>query len=272
MKQQVVLLTGGSSGIGLAMAQALCAQGYVVYAASRRGTTEQSDARSGGCIRSLCMDVTLESSVQQGVQQIIESQGRLDVLLCNAGNGIAGSVEDTTDAETRFQFETNFFGAANVLRACLPWFRKQRSGKIVVTSSVAAMAPIPFQSLYSASKAALLLYTEALRLEMAPYGVQCSCLLPGDTRTGFTDARKYTLGAQNAASPYRAAMQRAVSKMERDERGGMAAAKVAQAVVKQLQRRTMSPHIVPGWDYKLLCFLMDVLPVRLKLFILSKMY
>ncbi|MBO4369751.1 MAG: SDR family NAD(P)-dependent oxidoreductase, partial [Paludibacteraceae bacterium] len=188
------------------------------------------------------------------------------------GNGIAGAVEDTSDEETRFQFETNFFGVANTLRACLPVLRAQHSGRIMVTSSVAAIAPIPYQSLYSASKAALLLYIEALSMEVKQFGIQCSVCLPGDTKTGFTSARKFTRASQLADSAYQEVMSRAVGVMEHDEQNGMPASAVAKEVVRNLDRKQMRMRVIPGLSYKLLCLAMKLLPCSLKLWVIGKIY
>ncbi|MBP5259632.1 MAG: SDR family oxidoreductase [Paludibacteraceae bacterium] len=266
---KVILLTGGSSGIGLAAARLLMWQGHTVYSLSRRGGSDESYAASGGCIRSLQADVTREETLHAALRQVVEREGRLDVLVCNAGNGMAGAAEDTSDQETRYQFETNFFGVANTIRVCLPALRESR-GRVIAVSSVAAVAPIPFQAFYSASKAALLTYMEALRLELAPFGVQCGCVLPGDTRTGFTDARRYASAARGSVyTPY---MEKAVGIMERDERGGMPPEAIACSIAGQVNRRRVRVRVVPGFSYQLLCLLMKHLPVRMVVWVVGKVY
>ena len=139
MHTKVVLITGASSGIGLEVAKQLSDVGVKVYAASRRGIvgTEQSG------IIPLKMDVNNEAEIQDAIAQIFQKHKRLDAVICNAGNGIGGAIEDTSEEETRYQMETNFFGTVKTIRACLPVFRKQRRGKIMTTSSVAALVPIP---------------------------------------------------------------------------------------------------------------------------------
>ena len=264
-----ILLTGGSSGIGLVTARLLMWQGHKVYTLSRRPMPDEDYPASGGSIRSLQGDVTQEATIAAALQQILSREGRLDALVCNAGNGIAGAVEDTSDSETRYQFETNFFGVANTIRVCLPALRASR-GRIVVTSSVAAIAPIPYQAFYSASKAAILTYIQALRLEVAPWGVQCGCVLPGDTKTDFTDARKYTASARTGV--YADRMQKAVSIMERDERNGMAPEAIAYSIANQVNRRRVKVYVVPGFSYKMLCFLMRHLPARFVLWTIGKVY
>lgn len=267
--RKIVLLTGGSSGIGLAAARQLARRGHTVYTVSRRVMDAENDSRSGGSIRPFAADVTDEASLVAVVSGLLAAEGRLDALVCNAGNGIAGAVEDTSDEETRYQFETNFFGVCNAVRLCLPALRRSR-GRIVIVSSVAAVAPIPFQAFYSASKAALLSYAAALRLELSPFGVQCGCVLPGDTRTGFTDARRYTrLADAGVYAPY---MRKAVGVMERDERRGMTPEAVAAAVTRQVTCRRVRPRVVPGLSYRFLCLLMKHLPEWLVIRAVGKVY
>lgn len=269
---KVVLLTGGSSGIGLATARLLMWHGYRVYSCSRRMADSQDYPASGGMICPLSMDVTDTASVQAAVDEVVRREGRIDVLVSNAGNGVAGAVEETSDADVRLQMDTNFMGCVNVVRAVLPVMRRQHSGRIVATSSVAAIVPIPFQAFYSASKAAILVYMQALSMEVKPFGIECCAVLPGDVSTGFTKARRYTEASLDAASPYGEAMHKAVSTMEHDEMNGMKPEEIAHAVLRQLSARRMSPVETVGWQYKLDVFLMGIVPVRLRLWIISKLY
>ena len=190
---RVVLVTGATSGIGAATASLLAARGFVAFGGSRR-TPAVPDA-----VRHIPMDVCDETSVRRGMEQVLADTGRLDAVVCNAGFGIFGSVEETTLARARDQFETNVFGTLNVLRAALPSMRGRRQGRIVVVGSLAGRAPIPFQAHYSASKAALDALTLALRLEVAPFGIGVSLVEPGDIRTGFNEGMDW---GGRAESPY----------------------------------------------------------------------
>ncbi len=269
MAQKVVLLTGGSSGIGAEAARLLAEAGYKVYAGSRRGTLT---AECEGKVTPVVLDVNDQESVDAVVEEIVEKEGRIDALVCNAGNGIAGSVENTTVDEAKYQFETCFFGAHRVIKAVLPYMREAKQGKIITVSSVAANVPIPYQTFYSSAKAAVLIYTKALSLEVKPFGIQCCSILPGDTKTGFTAARKVTKESENPDSVYYETLKKSVGRMEHDEQNGMPAAKIAKAIVRQLGKRKMSATCTPRIDYKAINLLVRLLPTKLMLWIVGKLY
>ena len=268
----IVLLTGGSAGIGSATAQYLMKQGYTVYAASRRGSENIEDNTTGGKIIGLCADVTIPESLENAVSRIMEEQGELSAVICNAGNGIAGSVEDTSLEEARYQMETNFFGVLNTIKACLPIFREQNHGKIIAISSVAAVAPIPFQGFYSASKSAIMLLMQSLSMEVKPYNIKCTCILPGDVKTDFTSSRKYTEASTLPSSEYTNAMKAADQTMEKDEQNGMMPIVIAKAIHKVLRKKNPGYVVVPNITYKTLCLIMKLVPTRLKIWVISKMY
>ena len=268
----IILLTGGSAGIGRATAEHLMRQGYTVYAASRRGSENIEDPFSGGRIIGICADVTVPESLEIAVNRIIEEQGELSAVICNAGNGIAGAIEDTSLEEARYQMETNFFGALNTIKACLPIFREQKHGRIIAISSVAAVAPIPFQGFYSASKSAIMLLIQSLSMEMKPYNVKCTCILPGDVKTDFTASRKYTQASEMPSSAYTEAMRTAVQTMEKDEQNGMKPKVIAKAIAKVLRQENPKPVVVPHITYKLLYLLIKLVPTRFKIWVISKLY
>lgn len=268
----IVLLTGGSAGIGSATAQYLMKQGYTVYAASRRGSENIDDNTTGGKIIGLCADVTIPESLENAVSRIMEEQGELSAVICNAGNGIAGSVEDTSLEEARYQMETNFFGVLNTIKACLPIFREQNHGKIIAISSVAAVAPIPFQGFYSASKSAIMLLMQSLSMEVKPYNIKCTCILPGDVKTDFTSSRKYTEASTLPSSEYTNAMKAAVQTMEKDEQNGMMPIVIAKAIHKVLRKKNPGYVVVPHITYKLLYLLIKLVPTRFKIWVISKLY
>ncbi len=272
MNPQIILLTGASAGIGKATAKLLMENGVIVYGASRRGCEPRKAENGPGEIIPVIMDVNNENEIAAVIERIINEKGRLDALISNAGNGIAGSIEDTSSEEVKYQFETNFFGAVKTIQACLPVFRKQGYGKIITTSSVAAIVPIPFQAFYSAGKSALLVFMQALAMEVKPYGIQCCTILPGDTKTDFTSARKYTAASQSPESVYYKKMKSSVGKMEKDEQNGMSPDIIASNMVKQLFRKNMKAIVIPGFQYQVICWLFNRLPVKLRLRIVGMLY
>jgi NAD(P)-dependent dehydrogenase (short-subunit alcohol dehydrogenase family) len=220
---RVVLLTGASSGFGRAIAAALAQDGYRVFATSRATGTPVAGTRH------LTLDVTDEASAANCIDEVMRIGGRVDVLVNNAGLGVAGAIEDTTVEEARAQFDTNLFGLHRMCRAVLPQMRRQRSGHIINMSSLAGQIAIPFQGFYSASKFAIEAYTEALRMEVRPYGVRVCMIEPGDFATAFTANRRMT-AASTAASPYYQLCEEAVRRMARDEQANRDLSPVVDAV------------------------------------------
>jgi NAD(P)-dependent dehydrogenase (short-subunit alcohol dehydrogenase family) len=224
---RVALVTGASAGIGKACAERLAGAGWAVTGASRRGT-------GGTGWTGLVMDVDEDGAVQAGVADIVKREGRVDALVAAAGWGIAGAAEDTSIAEAKAQFETNFWGCVRVVQAVLPHMRTQQRGRIVLISSLGGVIGIPFQAYYSASKFALEGFAEALAYEVAPFGVQVTLVQPGNIATDFTGKRQFAEASQ-AGSVYAAPLRRAVGAMERDEASGAPAALVAGTVQRVLE-------------------------------------
>jgi NAD(P)-dependent dehydrogenase (short-subunit alcohol dehydrogenase family) len=226
---KVVLVTGASSGIGRACAEYLAGRGYRVYGASRSAT-------SGSQVQSLSMDVTNDASVRVAVEQVFAREGRIDIVVNNAGVAIAGAVEDTSIEEARAQFDVNFFGVLRVCRAVLPYLRQQRSGYLVNIGSIGGLVAIPFQGLYSASKFALEGLTESLRIEMSPFGVRVVLIEPGDHRTGLTGNRLMTAASQTNPA-YRERFQIAAERMAKDEQNGPPPERVARLLHTIVNKR-----------------------------------
>jgi len=238
---RVVLVTGASSGLGAACARALSARGHRVYGASRRAGT---DAPAAGAPIPLAMDVTDEASVGAAVAALLAREGRLDVVVNNAGVGLAGSIEDTAVDEARALFETNLFGVHRVCRATLPLLRARGDGLVVNVGSIGGRVAIPFQGFYSASKAALHVFNDALRGELAPFGVRVVLVEPGDFRTGFTASRVFARAG--AGSPYASRCARAVGVMEADERAGADPESLAARVVDIVEGRARGTRHLAG--------------------------
>ena len=266
MEVKVALVTGGSSGIGAATALALAKAGIKVYAASRRGTIPVDHP----LVVPVKLDINDESLTEKTVSDIVDADGRLDAVICNAGAGIYGPVEHTTDAEAREQFETTYFGSLKTIRCCLPVFRKQGFGRIITITSVMAVLQLPYQGFYSSAKAALLSLSQSLSMELKGTGIQCCSILPGDVATGFTSARKMIAKADDPA--YAEGMKKNLAKIEKDELGGMSPDVIANAILKQLKRRHMAVRVIPRLDYKAVGLLVRILPAKWVLAILSWIY
>lgn len=266
--QKTILITGASTGIGLALAEMLQTADYKIYAASRSGNFPYENKN----IFPIKLDVNDQNSVSAAVEKILSENEKIDVLVCNAGNGIAGATEDMTLEEVRYQMETNFFGTVRTIQNFLPQFRKQNYGKIIITASVAGVVPIPFQSVYSASKAAIMMMADAMSLELKPYNIQICSILPGDTKTNFTSARLHAQNSKEENSPYKKRFEKSIAKMEMDEQNGMPPQTIARSIIKQIERKKMRLKVVPRLDYKLICWAFGILPARLKMWIVGLLY
>ena len=259
---RVCIVTGGSSGIGLATTKAMRDAGFTVYEFSRRGMGAED-------VSHIACDVTDEAAVKAAVDTVIRDQGRVDVLINCAGWGISGAVEFTPLEEAKRQLDVNFFGMVNVNKAVIPIMRRQASGRIVNLSSVAGAIPIPFQTYYSASKAAINSYTMATANELRPYGVTMCAVQPGDMATGFTAARKKIAEGDDI---YGGRISRSVAGMEKDEQGGKGPEVAAAFIRNAATRRACRPIQTIGFQYKLFCFLAKVLPARLLNWLVGLIY
>jgi len=264
-EKRTVVVTGASSGIGNAIATYLAKRGARVVGTCRNPATRTRKADEFFDL--VPLDVTRDASVQAAFSTIFENAKCVDAVVCCAGMGIAGSVEETTVEEARLQMETNFFGTLRTVKAVLPRFRQAGKGRIVVVSSLAGDVGIPFQAFYSSSKFALEGLVEALRLEVAPFGIDVCLIQPGDFRTGFTDSRiEVAAYLQNGeASPYRKGHEAAVGQMEHDERAGSDPILIARLVEKLLEKRKLGVRYGTG-------SLFQRFGVRLKHYVPSRFY
>ena len=263
-----IFLTGGSSGIGLAAAELFAESGYTVFAASREPPTEVRKFNSGGEIRPVTLDVRDAVSVENAVKSVL-NQADIGIVIHCAGIGMACAGEESPADAVSNLMETNFTGVLRVNSHILPHLRNRGCGLCVIVGSVAGVFPIPYQSHYCASKAALDLYAVSLRMELRRYGVRVSLLMPGDTNTGFTNARKYEI---EESSPFYDDCIRAVGKMEKDERGGYQPISAARAILKLSKTKNPPARKTVGFDYKLLVFLRRVLPDRIVELLLRMIY
>ena len=232
MTQKVVLITGASSGIGKATALHLLKAGYRVYGAARRLEAMQALSAAGGQI--LSMEVTDPDQIQAGITQILAETGRLDVLINNAGYGCYGSVEETPLSEARHQFEVNNFGLAALTQAVIPVMRAQNSGRIINISSMGGKIYFPLGAWYHASKHALEGWSDCLRLELKPFGIDVIVIEPGLIATEFGEVMSEPLLARSGSGPY-AALAQALAGMTRSSQANssppeLIAATLARAI------------------------------------------
>lgn len=259
MKNKVVLLTGVSSGIGLETAQLLIKENYKVYGISRKPFVLEG-------LTHIPCDVSNPESVTHALATIMQHEEQIDVVINNAGMGISGSIEHTSLDEAKKLFDINLFGAFLVSQAALPFMKA--GAKIINIGSVAGALPIPFQAFYSASKAAIQSFSDALRMELKPHGIFVSVVLPGDTKTGFTAARI----KNKDEGRYQARVEKSVSRMEKDEQNGMPALSVSRVILKLIARKKPAQRVVVGAQYKFLVGLAKILPNRFVNYVLYKMY
>lgn len=250
MDKKIAVLTGGTSGIGMQTALALKNAGYTVYELSRRAQGIEG-------LNHLVADVTDEAAVKKAVDEIVAREGKIDVLVNNAGFGISGAVEFTKTEDAKRLFDTNFFGMVNMNRAVVPVMREAGQGRIVNISSVAGQIPIPFQTYYSAAKAATNSYTMALANELRPYGITVCAVQPGDIKTGFTKAREKTVDGDDV---YGGRIGRSVSRMEHDEQTGMDPAVAGKFIANVAMKKKVSPIYTIGASYSFLTFLTRLMP------------
>ena len=262
MTEKIAIVTGGTSGIGLCTAAALHEKGCKVYTFSRR---EFSDSR----FTHIRVDVTDPDAAEAAVRRVYEKEGRLDIVVNCAGFGISGAIEFTPAEDAKRQMDVNFFGMVNVNKPALTLMRKQGAGRIVNTSSMAAVFAIPFQAYYSASKAAINSYTCALLNEVKQYGISVCAVQPGDIKTGFTAARKKI---EAGDEEYGGRISRSVAKMEKDEQSGLDPQKAGDFIAKVAMKKSVKPLYTIDFISGAECILDRILPKGLAYKIVGGMY
>lgn len=255
---KVVLVTGGSSGIGKAIALLLTNKGYTVYGTSRKPNLDMQLP-----FQLVAMDVKDDLSIQSAVQQIVKKEGRIDVLINNAGVGITGPVEETPIAEVHNAMDTNFYGPLRVLQAVLPTMRNQKSGRVINITSIAGYMGLPYRGIYSATKSALEVTTEAYRMELAHLNIHFSNLAPGDFATNIAAGRYHAPVIKG--SDYEKGYAQTLSLINEHVDDGNDPNLVAESVLHILQ------HKNPGIHYKVGSF-MQKFSIILKKFLPEKKY
>ncbi len=265
---KIALVTGASSGIGKAIAQAMAALGYTVYGTSRCANFETIRENE---IEYTMLPLTLEDeeTIASAVKYIIERHARIDVLVNNAGAGYAGAVEETTAQEAQAQFEVCFFGVVRLLNYVVPGMRKAGSGIIINIGSLAAHCPVPFQGMYSAAKAALFALTMALRLELEPFGVKACVIEPGNIATDIIARRKYSEKTRHTA--YMPPLERSLCVVNSNIAAG-SPRQCARVVLKLLKMKNPPARITPGFGYKIVCALSRIAPWKITQHVIRRVY
>lgn len=241
MQHQVIIITGASSGFGLATAELLSSKGHTVYGLCRRPANHHA-------IKYIVCDVRNREQVRSAVENVIATEGRIDVLVNNAGMGIGGALELATEEEIDLQMGTNFMGCVNLCQAVLPHMRRQRSGKIINLSSIGGVMGLPWQGFYSASKFAIEGFTEALAAEVKGFGIRACMVEPGDFATGFTASRRNSQATLDNPD-YGPVFKRSLAIIEKEENSGLKPDVLARRIARIVEKKRPSlRHVVANLE------------------------
>lgn len=257
---KVILITGATSGIGYQTASFLAKQGNIVYGAGRR--VEKLTGLQQ--VKPLQLDMTNEVSMKSAIDTIIETEGRIDVLINNAGYGSYGAIEDVTIEEAKSQFEVNVFGLARLTQLVLPHMRAQRSGRIINISSMGGRLTTYFGAWYHATKYAVEAFSDALRMETKEYGIEVSVIEPGGIKTdwGLIAADKLANSAKGGA--YEASALKTAQGMKKQYSSNMLSNPivVTKAISKAINSKKPKTRYLIGFAAKPLVFIHTILPTR----------
>lgn len=270
LREQVVLITGCSSGIGRALSRELAGRGHQVFASARSPASLSSLTADG--IATLALDVTQEQSVAEAVSQVIARAGRIDMLINNAGFNLIGPLAEMPLDEVKRLFDTNLVGLLGVIQAVFPHLAERRAGRIVNIGSVVGLLPTPFAGPYCASKAAVHMLSEVLRMEVAPFGVDVIVVQPGGVRSRIAETasrgiERYASAASRYHAGYRGIQKRARASQNRPMETEAFARVVAEAILAdqppRLVRAGRGARIYPA---------MSRMPGRLRERVLSRAF
>ncbi|WP_417885657.1 SDR family oxidoreductase [Zunongwangia sp.] len=236
--QKIVLITGASSGIGRAVGNYLQQRNFKVYGTSRNSSGKSSN------FSLIDLDVTNEDSIFKAINLVLKKEARIDILINNAGVGITGPIEETPTEQIRKAFETNFYGPLNVSKAVLPAMRKQGGGIIVNITSIAGYMGLPYRGIYSASKAALEIATEAFRIEVKEFNIKMTNVAPGDFATNIAAGRYHAPVIKN--SPYEKAYGNTLKLMNEHVDGGKDPEMMAKAIFEIISEKNPKTHYKVG--------------------------
>ena len=265
--KKVILITGISSGFGKQTAELLAAAGHKVYGTVRR------DVETSPSVSVLKLDLTKTESIRQTVETIVDKEGRIDVLINNAGMHTGGPIETSPIEYIKLQMDTNFIGMVNLTREVLPVMRKQGDGTIINFSSIGGLMGLPLQAFYSASKFAIEGFSEALRMEIKQFNIKVVLINPGDFHTSNSANRRNFLAPTDSNDPYNQQYLKTMAIIEKDESNGWEPVVLAKKLVKIVDSK--NPHhkyIIASFEQKLAVALKYILPGKLFAMILEDHY
>jgi short-subunit dehydrogenase len=265
--KKIILITGISSGFGKEVAELLAKEGHAVYGTIRR------DCEVSKEVNVLRMDLTDTMSIKKAVEAVIGKEGRIDVLINNAGMHTGGPIETSPAINNRLQIDTNFFGTVDLTREVLPFMRKQGGGTIINFSSIGGLMGLPFQGFYSAGKFALEGFSEALRMEVKQFNIKVILINPGDFHTSNSANRRNFLAPSDPEDPYNEQFKKTLAIIEQDEAKGWAPEVLAKKLVKIVAcKNPRQKYIIASFEQKLAVVLMRILPGKLFRWILEDHY
>jgi NADP-dependent 3-hydroxy acid dehydrogenase YdfG len=265
--KKVILITGISSGFGKQTAHLLSEKGHRVYGTVRKNVELE------GQVHYLKMDLTDPESIKKTVSEVLAKEGRIDVLINNAGMHSGGSIETSTIENIKLQLDTNFLGLVYITREVLPIMRKQGGGTILNFSSIGGLMGLPFQAFYSAGKFAIEGFSEALRMEVKQFNIKVVLINPGDFHTNNTQNRKDFLASTAQDDPYHEQFTKTLAVIEKDETNGWEPAVLSRKIVKIVECKNPSQrYIIASLEQKLAVVLKYVLPGKLFRMILQDHY
>jgi short-subunit dehydrogenase len=265
--KKVILITGISSGFGKQTARLLSAKGHIVYGTVRRNTVSDTP------VHYLTMDLTDTNSIKTAVSVVMKNEGRIDVLINNAGMHTGGPIETSPMANIKLQMDTNLFGTVILTQEILPYMRKQGGGTIINISSIGGLMGLPLQGFYSAAKFALEGFSEALRVEVNQFNIKVVLINPGDFHTSNSANRRNFLAPTGPDDPYKLQYERTLAVIEKDESSGWEPEVLARKLTKIVEcKNPRQRYIIASFEQKLAVMLKYILPGKLFRKILQNHY
>lgn len=255
--KKVALVTGASSGIGKETAKLLVQNGYTVYGAARR--VEKMAELKGAGVKLIVMDLTDEASMVAGVNEILRTENRIDVLVNNAGYGSYGALEDVPMSEARYQFEVNIFGLARLCQLVLPTMRAQHSGKIINVSSIGGSFGEPHGSWYHATKFALEGLSDCLRMELKQFGIDVVVIKPGAILTEWNSIARENLIKVSGNTVYKTLAKKHVKMLTNADKRGSQPIVVAKTIVKAAVSSGPKTRYATGGGAKIILIMKRIL-------------